>query len=80
MPLARPLSLLDCNVVSEVEPFQTAARTTLLDRPPASRDNQRMDPTIPELVLLALLSAALCGVALIYADPITSAAIASAGE
>ena len=31
-----------------------------------------MDPTVRELVLLALLSAFLCGVALIYAEPIAT--------
>ena len=36
-----------------------------------------MDPTVRELVLLALLSAFLCGVALIYAEPIATAVFAA---
>ena len=36
-----------------------------------------MDPTVRELVLLALLSAFLFGVALIYADPIATAVFAA---
>jgi hypothetical protein len=36
-----------------------------------------MDPTVRELVLLALLSAFLCVVALIYADPIATAVFAA---
>jgi hypothetical protein len=67
--LIRP-SLGDANCPTELA-------SALLDRPPASRDNQRVDPTIRELVLLALLSAALCGVALIYADPIATAVFAA---
>jgi hypothetical protein len=51
--------------------------SALLDRPPAPRDNQRMDPSVRELVLLALLSAFLCVVALIYADPIATAVFAA---
>ena len=51
--------------------------SALLDGPPASRDPQRMDPTVRELVLLALLSAFLCGVALIYAQPIATAVFAA---
>jgi hypothetical protein len=51
--------------------------SALLDGPPASRDHQRMDPTVRELVLLALLSAFLCGVALIYAEPIATAVFAA---
>jgi hypothetical protein len=49
----------------------------LLDGPPTSRDHQRVDPTVRELVLLALLSAFLCVVALIYADPIPTAVFAA---
>jgi hypothetical protein len=49
----------------------------LLDGPPAPQDHQRMDPTVRELVLLALLSAFLCGVALIYAEPIATAVFAA---
>src|ERR1700738_1510939 len=52
-------------------------KAALLDGPPASRDHQRMDPTVRELVLLALLSAFLCGVALIYAEPIATAVFAA---
>src|ERR1700738_4687750 len=51
--------------------------SALLDGPPTSRDHQRMDPTVRELVLLALLSAFLCVVALIYADPIATAVFAA---
>ena len=51
--------------------------SALLDGPPASRDHQRMDPTVRELVLLALISAFLCGVALIYAEPIATAVFAA---
>jgi hypothetical protein len=51
--------------------------SALLDGPPASQDHQRMDPTVRELVLLALLSAFLCGVALIYAEPIATAVFAA---
>jgi hypothetical protein len=51
--------------------------SALLDGPPASRDHQRMDPTVRELVLAALLSAFLCGVALIYAEPIATAVFAA---
>src|SRR5580692_995303 len=54
-----------------------AHQGALLDGPPASRDHQRMDPTVRELVLLALLSAFLCGVALIYAEPIATAVFAA---
>jgi hypothetical protein len=36
-----------------------------------------MDPTVRELVLLALLSAFLCGVALICAQPIATAVFAA---
>jgi len=36
-----------------------------------------MDPTVRELVLLALLSAFLCIVALIYADPIATTVFAA---
>jgi hypothetical protein len=36
-----------------------------------------MDPTVRELVLLALLSAFLCVAALIYADPIAIAVFAA---
>jgi hypothetical protein len=53
------------------------SRGALLDGPPALRDHQRMDPTVRELVLLALLSAFLCGVALIYAEPIATAVFAA---
>ena len=49
----------------------------LLDGPPTSRDHQRVDPTVRELVLLTLLSAFLCVVALIYADPIPTAVFAA---
>jgi hypothetical protein len=41
------------------------------------RAHQRMDHTVRELALLALLSAFLCGVALIYADPIATAVFAA---
>jgi hypothetical protein len=41
------------------------------------RDHQRIDPIVRELVLLALLSVFLCGVALIYADPIATAVFAA---
>ena len=52
--------------------------SALLDGPPALRNHQRMDPTVRELVLLALLSAfMLCGVALIYAEPIATAVFAA---
>ena len=51
--------------------------SALLDGPPASRNHQRMDPTVRELVLLALLSAFLCGVALICAQPIATAVFAA---
>jgi hypothetical protein len=51
--------------------------SALLDDPPASRDHRRMNRTIRELVLLALLSAFLCGVALIYAQPIATAVFAA---
>jgi hypothetical protein len=36
-----------------------------------------MDRTIREVVLLALLSAVLCGVALIYAEPVAAAVFAA---
>jgi hypothetical protein len=55
----------------------SALLSALLDRPSASRNHQRMDPTVRELVLLALLSAFLCGVALIYAQPIATAVFAA---
>ena len=51
--------------------------SALLDCPPASRDHQCTDPTVRQLVLLALLSAFLCGVALIYAEPIATAVFAA---
>jgi hypothetical protein len=51
--------------------------SALLDGPPASRNHQRMDPTVRELVLIALLSAFLCVVALIYADPIATTVFAA---
>jgi hypothetical protein len=36
-----------------------------------------MEPTVRELLLLALVSAFLCGVALIYAEPIAIAVFAA---
>jgi hypothetical protein len=51
--------------------------SALLDDPPASRNHERMDPTVRELVLLALLSAFLCVVALIYAQPIATTVFAA---
>ena len=57
--------------------YHRRCSSALLDGPPASRDHQRMDPTVRELVLLALLSAFLCGVALICAQPIATAVFAA---
>jgi hypothetical protein len=70
-------SVLDSPVTWRRKFAQLSCSSALLDRPPASRDNRRMDPTIRELVLLALLSAVLCGAALIYADPIAAAVFAA---
>jgi hypothetical protein len=55
----------------------SGARPRLLDGPPASRNHQHMDPTVRELVLLALLSTFLCVVALIYSQPIATAVFAA---
>jgi hypothetical protein len=66
-----------CSNESAHASMRASCSSALLDGPPASRDHQRMDPTVCELVLLALLSAFLCGVALIYAQPIATAVFAA---